>query len=63
MEKGRHEESLRLVSRLLRRRLGPLPEAVETRLRGLSLNRLEALAEALLDFSSLADLKAWLRAT
>ena len=57
---GRQEESLRLVRRQLLRRCGPLPAEVEARLRELSLEQLESLAEALLDFRSLTDLTDWL---
>ena len=60
-QKGRQEESLRLVLRLLPRRCGPLPAEAEARLRELSVEQLETLAEALLDFRSLTDLTDWLR--
>ena len=46
--------------RLLRKRLGDLDPLVEVRVESLSADRLEELGEALLDFSSLADLDAWL---
>jgi hypothetical protein len=59
---GRQEASLELVLRLLRRRCGPLPAAVESRVRELAEPRLEELAEALLDFSGPEDLQHWLRA-
>jgi len=48
--------------RLLRRRCGALSAEQEANIRALSLERLEALAEALLDFESPADLAAWLAA-
>ena len=51
-----------LAPRLLRRRLGPLPAAQEQRIRQLSLERTEALAETVLDFQTAADLTAWLAA-
>jgi hypothetical protein len=44
----------------LRKLCGPLPEGVEDRVRKLSLERLEALGEAVLDLHSLRDLEAWL---
>ncbi|MFO1423152.1 MAG: DUF2887 domain-containing protein [Candidatus Competibacteraceae bacterium] len=59
-EEGRQEESVTLALRLLRRRLGPLPAAQEHWIRQLSLERTEALAEAVLDFQTAADLTAWL---
>jgi hypothetical protein len=47
------------VQRQLRRRLGDLPEVWRDRLAALGLSPLEELAEALLDFQSLADLQDW----
>ncbi|MBL8794974.1 MAG: DUF4351 domain-containing protein [Planctomycetia bacterium] len=61
-KEGREEEALELVRRLLRKRLGGLEPAAEARVAALSLARLEALSEALLDFTSPADLEAWLKA-
>lgn len=49
-----------LVLRLLNRRVGTLPEFVRSRVEALSLPQLEALGEALLDFSGLSDLEDWL---
>jgi hypothetical protein len=40
--------------------LGELPEASKARIEGLAIEDLENLAEALLDFTTLADLMAWL---
>jgi Domain of unknown function (DUF4351) len=37
-----------------------LPEALQTQVEALPLKQLEALGEALLDFTSLADLERWL---
>jgi hypothetical protein len=59
LEAGRQQESLALVQRQLRRRLGDLPEVWQDRLATLGLGPLEELAEALLDFQSLADLQDW----
>jgi hypothetical protein len=59
LEEGRQRESLALVQRQLRRRLGDLPEVWRDRLATLGLGPLEELAEALLDFQSLADLQDW----
>jgi predicted transposase YdaD len=59
---GRQLEAVQLVVRQLERRLGQeLPEGVRTKIAQLSLPVLESLGEALLDFSALADLEAWLR--
>ena len=49
-----------LVVRLLRRRLGSVPEAMTARLGSLSAEQLDDLGEALLDFSTVADLEGWL---
>lgn len=50
-----------LIFRLLTRRVGDLSDSVRSQIEQLSLPQLEALAEALLDFSSMADLENWLR--
>ncbi|MBW4510611.1 MAG: DUF4351 domain-containing protein [Scytonematopsis contorta HA4267-MV1] len=49
-----------LIIRLLNRRLGEIDSSLIERVRGLSIEKLEDLGEALLDFSTLADLEAWL---
>ncbi|MFB2922122.1 DUF4351 domain-containing protein [Aerosakkonema funiforme] len=49
-----------MILRLLRRRVGELEPSTEERIRALSITQWEDLAEALLDFSSPADLTAWL---
>ncbi len=51
-----------LVIRLLTRRVGELPQEVREKVESLPLEQLENLGEALLDFTSLADLQAWLEA-
>jgi hypothetical protein len=50
-----------LVLRQLVRRVGVLPDQVRLRVAALSLAQLETLGEALLDFTSLADLESWLQ--
>ena len=49
-----------LILRQLNRRVGELPEDVRQRVEILPLEELENLGEALLDFSSMADLQGWL---
>jgi hypothetical protein len=49
-----------LISRLLRRKLGPLPDSLQAQVKALSLEQLEALGEALFDFAEASDLAAWL---
>ena len=46
--------------RLLNHRIGEIELSLIERVRGLSVEQLEALGEALLDFSAVADLEAWL---
>ena len=62
MVKGRQEEGVELVLRQLKRRLGSLPPSQEKVVRKLELSRIEALGEALLEFTTRADLSRWLRA-
>jgi predicted transposase/invertase (TIGR01784 family) len=59
-QEGRQEEAANLVLRLLNRRFGTLSSEQIDRLRALSVPQLEELAEALLDFTALADLEVWL---
>jgi predicted transposase YdaD len=54
---GEAKVTLRQLSRC-----GPLSAEQESLIRSLPLQRLEALAEALLDFEGMADLDAWLAA-
>ena len=60
IEKGRIEEAQRLAIRQLRRRIGAVPEEREAQIRRLSIETVEDLAEALLDFAGPADLESWL---
>lgn len=52
--------AFKLMRRLLDRRLGEVDPALIERVRELSADQLEVLAEALLDFSEVSDLVAWL---
>jgi predicted transposase/invertase (TIGR01784 family) len=61
-EEGREEEARSLIFRQLTRRVGELPRQVRERIETFSLEQLENLGEALLDFTSLADLQVWLEA-
>ena len=58
--KGRAEGELALIKRLLKRRIGAVDPAIEKKLGRLTLQRLESLAEALLDFTGPQDLDQWL---
>ncbi|HLO84255.1 MAG TPA: Rpn family recombination-promoting nuclease/putative transposase [Nostocaceae cyanobacterium] len=55
-----HEGEFSLVMRQLRRRVGTVTPALQLQIQDLPLTKLEDLGEALLDFSSLADLETWL---
>lgn len=57
---GVRQEAQTLVLRQLSRRVGALSPELEERIRRLSVSQLEILGEALLDFSNMADLEAWL---
>jgi hypothetical protein len=50
----------KLVLRLLRRRIGEIPDNLSEQIRELSIEQLGNLGEALLDFESQADLEKWL---
>ncbi|MBU7584966.1 MAG: Rpn family recombination-promoting nuclease/putative transposase [Nostoc sp. TH1S01] len=61
-KRGREAEACQFVLRLLPRRVGELSPELRQRVESLSLEQLENLGEALLDFTSVADLDAWLAA-
>ncbi|QUY46194.1 Rpn family recombination-promoting nuclease/putative transposase [Acaryochloris marina] len=58
--KGKLEEAQSLVLRLLTRRIGDIPSETRSQIQSLSLDQLETLGEALLDFTKTADLITWL---
>ncbi|NEP56444.1 MAG: DUF4351 domain-containing protein, partial [Symploca sp. SIO2G7] len=60
LEQGLEREQT-LVLKLLSRKLGKIPPKLESQIKALPLEPLEELAEALLDFSTLDDLSAWLQ--
>jgi len=59
-EDGRVEGQQELVLRQLTRKLGPLPEEVTARITALESATMLLLADALLDFATQDDLRAWL---
>jgi predicted transposase YdaD len=61
LQRGRQEEGRSLILRLLTRRIGTIAPTSEAKILTLSISELETLGEALLDFSSSADLDDWLR--
>jgi predicted transposase/invertase (TIGR01784 family) len=60
-QQQQREREVNLIVRQLNRRLGEVEPALIERVRGLPIAQLEALGEALLDFSEVADLVAWLQ--
>jgi predicted transposase YdaD len=58
---GERSGEVRLVLRLLARRVGTIPTSLGAQVQALELPQLEALGEALLDFSQLSDLTDWLQ--
>jgi predicted transposase/invertase (TIGR01784 family) len=59
LEQGLQQERA-LVVRLLTKKLGNLNPKIQSRINELSIDRVESLGEALLDFTSITDLEAWL---
>jgi predicted transposase YdaD len=59
-QEGRQEGERSLIIRLLTLKLGELSQDVLEQIETLSLEQLENLGEALLDFTSMNDLQAWL---
>jgi hypothetical protein len=60
IERGIEQGERSLILRLLNRQVGALTPEIESQIRTLSLSQLEALGDALLSFSSSADLQNWL---
>ncbi|MGA7935995.1 MAG: DUF4351 domain-containing protein [Kovacikia sp.] len=60
LQQGRQEGEGALVLRLLQRRIGPIDQNLESRIRSLPVDQLEALGEALLDFTQPTELATWL---
>ncbi|MEH2062208.1 MAG: DUF4351 domain-containing protein [Nostoc sp.] len=54
------KEAFKLISRQLKRRFGDIDGSLVEQVRNLYAEQLENLGEALLDFSEVADLIAWL---
>jgi predicted transposase/invertase (TIGR01784 family) len=60
-QEGIKEGKLELVLRLLERRVGEIAPDIQSRIRILSIEQLENLGEAVLDFTSASDLTDWLQ--
>jgi hypothetical protein len=59
-QKDRKAGGLTIVTRQLSLRCGTLSPSLLARVQALSLEQLESLGDALLDFSGVADLEVWL---
>ena len=59
--KGRQKGQQELIRRLLVRCFGTVEPEIQTRIRRLSIDQLENLGEAILDFTSTSDLITWLQ--
>lgn len=59
MRQGIQQGEAKLILRLLNRRLGGVNQQLQERIQNLSTAELEELGEALLDFTTTADLEAW----
>lgn len=60
IKQGLQQGQVLLVLRQLKRRIGEVESEYETQIAGLSVEQLEALGEALLDFANRDDLLTWL---
>jgi predicted transposase YdaD len=60
-EEGREEATVNLIIRLLTKRFGKISEEMRSSISSLPLLVLEDLSEALLDFTSFADIQTWLK--
>ncbi|HEX4951643.1 MAG TPA: DUF4351 domain-containing protein [Blastocatellia bacterium] len=61
LQQGRQEQGTAMALRLLNRRVGEIKPTTVKRIASLPLTKLEALTDALLDFSTVNDLNQWLR--
>ncbi|MEM1308410.1 MAG: DUF4351 domain-containing protein [Cyanobacteria bacterium P01_H01_bin.153] len=60
LQQGLAQSERQLVLRLLNRQVGPVSLALSRQIETLSVEAIESLGEALLDFANLADLQTWL---
>ncbi|MBE9210254.1 DUF4351 domain-containing protein [Nostoc sp. LEGE 06077] len=59
MRQGIQQGEAKLILRLLNRRLGEVNPQLQAQIQSLSTAELDDLGEALLDFTTTADLEAW----
>jgi predicted transposase/invertase (TIGR01784 family) len=62
LQQGLEQGERLIITKQLIRRFGELPDTVQQQLQQLAIADLDALGEALLDFSSLDDVETWLQA-
>jgi predicted transposase YdaD len=62
-QEGRQEGEVRLVLRLLSKRVGIISDRSVQMVNGLTLEQLDDLGDALLDFGTIADLDNWLKSS
>jgi predicted transposase YdaD len=60
LQEGQRNEGFNFVMRLINRRIGSIAPDLEAQIHTLSLEQIESLGEALLDFSAPTDLITWL---
>jgi hypothetical protein len=61
IEQGRVEGQRSLIDLLLSQKIGQLSQVLDDRISALSNDKLNSLAIALLNFSTLGDLESWLQ--
>jgi len=61
-KRGLRKGEVNMVLKLLDYRVGPLEPNLQAQIETLNLSEVEELGKALLDFSGVADLVAWLQA-
>ncbi len=59
-QRGEQKGEQRTIIRLLNRRFGEIDSSLIDKIRMLTIEQLDNLADALLDFSDIADLVTWL---
>lgn len=61
LQQGAEQGERKLTLRLLERRIGKLSRPVQQKVERLTVEQIETLGEALLDFQSKSDLGRWLK--
>jgi len=62
-EQGLRKGEINMVLKLLNYRVGLVEPSIQAQIETLNLSEVEELGKALLDFSDIADLVAWLQAS